>query len=461
MLSFSKIKKVPDVYLAEYIGESVKFIKKRVGLFCSLTFSLYFIAIFLWFLFYPKEFTSLEIIVGGFLLFGGVLVLALNARARSLFAVKLNAYLFTALLLILLVKLGVVYEDSAEISSSTFVFTLFLVSVTIPWKSGEVIFLAVMNMAAYTVNFLYLKQVQVSAQSAFTGRDYIEGVIYILMAVLLCWVIRWHETERDIENFVLFKKVEENNDQMKNELEWAKRVHKTLIPKSVSNQKIDIAVTYLPVYYIGGDYARYDFLEHDRMVFLISDVTGHGVPAALLVNRIHAEFQRFAKEGKMPGELMHELNDFIKEDFEGADMYLTAFCGMVDFRKMTLNYSNWGHPPQYIYRDKTGKIDSMDPQTCMLGVPLEDQNIYEEKIKLETGDKILLYTDGIIETMNEEKDEFGYDRLKEFIIKNHKLSTGAINDLLISNLNSFKYNGFKDDICLMTMEIKSHHGLFF
>ena len=103
----------------------------------------------------------------------------------------------------------------------------------------------------------------------------------------------------------------------------------------------------------------------------------------------------------------------------------------------------------------------MGSLTCMLGVPLEDHNIYEEKLKLETGDKIVLYTDGIIETMDSRQEEYGYDRLKEFIVKNHQLSPSAINDLLMKELKSFKYGNFKDDICLMTMEIKSHHGLFF
>ncbi len=449
--------------MEEYISESIRFIKNRVGLFCSLTFSMYFLSILLWSILYPQEFSAAELVAGLILIFGGAVVLMYNAKAKNLFNVKLNAYLFTALLLILLAELGVIYEDTAEVSSATFVFTLFLVSVTIPWKPIEVILVSILHIIAYSVSFFYLQHIHSDEAFIFSDRHYVDGFIFILMAVFLCWVIRRHEMERDIENFVLLKKITEKNDQMRKELEWATRVHKTIIPGSASNKNIDIAVTYLPVYYIGGDYARYDFLDHERMIFLISDVTGHGVPAALLVNRIHAEFQRFAKDGKMPGELMNELNDFIKEDFEGADMYLTAFCGMIDFKKMTLHYSNWGHPPQYIYRAKEKDILTLPSQTCMLGVPLEDDdvNVYEGIIKVDTGDKILLYTDGITETVNSGSEDFGETRLMDFFSGHQELTVQAFNDELLKELNSFKYKSFKDDICLMTMGIKSHHGLFF
>lgn len=446
--------------MGEYILERVRFIKNRVTLFCSLTFSLYFLSVFLWFLLYPEELSLIELIAGVFLIAGGMLVLAFNTKASTLFGVKLNAYIFTALLLILLAELGVIYEDSAEVTSAVFVFTLFLVSVTIPWKPVEVIFVAIMHLIAYSLTFFYLKQFHPLDIALFSSRHYIEGLMFISMAVLLCWVIRRHETERDIENFVLIRQISEKNDQMRKELEWATKVHKTIIPEAINNKNINIAVTYLPVYYIGGDYARYDFLDKERMMFFISDVTGHGVPAALLVNRIHAEFQRFSKEGKMPGALMKELNDFIKEDFEGANMYLTAFCGMVDFKKMVMWYSNWGHPPQYLFKAKENRIYPLPSQTCMLGLPLDDEQLYERQIRLNTADKILLYTDGITETVNSGGEEFGDKRLMSFFYGKHELPVKVINESLLKELNSFKYNNFKDDICLMTMEIKSHHGLF-
>ena len=107
--------------------------------------------------------------------------------------------------------------------------------------------------------------------------------------------------------------------------------------------------TYLPVYYIGGDYTKFNFLEKDKLIFIITDVTGHGVPAALLVNRIHSEYERLAKEGYSPGELLRELNKFIEEDFGSSGMYLSAFCGLLDFKKMKLTYSNYGHPSQLLF----------------------------------------------------------------------------------------------------------------
>jgi len=452
--------RVPDRYLDDFNKGQMLFAKTRVALLCSLSFTIYFLAMVIWFFLYPQEFSSLEILTGIVLLAVGSVVLTVNSRASRFRDVKLNAYLFTAFLLVLLVKLGIAYEDSAAVSSASFVFSLFLISVTIPWNPGAVILLGLMHHVAYTFSFFYLRHFHAVNPESFSIDSYLDGAIFIAMGVFLCWVIRRHEAERDVENFLLLKQVEQKNLQLTRELDWATRIHKTIIPPDLNNDAVSVAVTYLPAYYIGGDYVRYDLLDHDRMIFIISDVTGHGVSAALLVNRIHAEFQRFAKEGKMPGELLKELNVFIKEDFEGSDMYLTAFCGMLDLKKMTLSYSNYGHPPQYLYRAEKAEVEPLGSLTCMLGVPIDDNDVYEKKLQLDKGDRIMLYTDGITETIDAEGQEYGQARLENFIRLSHNIPVKAVNLKLLVELNAFKSGKFRDDICLMDMEIKGRHGLF-
>jgi hypothetical protein len=360
----------------------------------------------------------------------------------------------------LFVRMGIYYADDPLLSAAGYVFTLFLVSITIPWTGCEIIPLGIIHAIAFTIEYMYVKHGPGMEKTPFTITEYLNGLIFIFLAFIICVVVRKEETGRDIDNFVLLKDVENKNKQMDDELKWATRIHKTIIPESVNTDQIDIGVTYLPVYYMGGDYTRFNFLDDDKVIFIISDVTGHGVPAALLVNRIHAEFERLCKEGKEPGELLRVLNVFIKEDFDGSDMYLSAFCGLIDMKKMHLLYSNYGHPPQYLYREKDKEIKALPAQTSLLGVPLDNDQVYQDEVDLDAGDRMLLYTDGVTETFNKDEDEYGYDRLKKFIKLHHSLAPNKFNAKLIKDLEEFKSGNFKDDICMLDVVIKGHKGLF-
>jgi hypothetical protein len=454
------IEKVPDKYQDEYRVTQTGFIKGRVHFFCLFSVTIYFVALFIWFLLYPKEVTYLELLGGMFLVISGAVILLLNSRASGLKKTKFNAYLFAVLLLALVGKFSIEYDDSPMVISSIIMFTLFLVATTIPWTPVEVAGIGILHLIAYSVSFSYVRIMTHVAPKLFNMEAYFDGMIFILMGVILCVVMRRKETRRDITNFVLLKEVEEKSDEMGKELEMATRVHKTIIPGPISTDKVEIAVDYLPVSYIGGDYAKYEFMPADRLMFILTDVTGHGVSAALLVNRIHAEFERLAKEDTPPGELLKSLNSFITEDFADVDMYLSAFCGRIDFRKMKLEYSNYGHPSQYLCAGNDGSVRDMPAQTGLLGLPMEDPGTYQNEMDIGTGDRILLFTDGILETTGANALEYGGERIKAFLKKNRALHPGEFNHRILEDLDAFKEGPFKDDICLMTLEVKAHKGMF-
>ena len=449
------IKNIPEKYRDQFRSEQTKFIKSRVRLLCIVTIGMYFLTVVLDFLINRDDPMVIVIVAGFVLIVGGLLVLALNRRANTLFKAKLNAYIFTVILVFLLVRLGIAYSDDPILSSAVYVFTLFLVCIIIPWTPPEVIPLWLIHSIGFSTEFVYVHEMT----GKYGMKHYYNGIIFIFITFLLCLIVRRKETERDVENFVLFNEVEEKNKQMDKELEWATRVHKTIIPESVSTDLVDIMVTYLPVYYIGGDYTRFVFLAEDKVTFIISDVTGHGVPGALLVNRFHSEFERIAKEGEEPGMLMKNLNGFIKEEFEGSEMYLTAFCGQLDLKRMKFAYSSYGHPPQYVYEEKEKVIRELKAQTGMLGLPVEDEGVYQDEIDVEVGGRVFLYTDGVTETVNSSGEEYGTVRLEEFIKKNHALPVGKFNRRLMDELDSFKAESFKDDICLLDVGIKAKSTL--
>lgn len=449
-------------YHTEFLEREKLLIKNRIGLFCALAVALYFFASIISIIVDPATFQMQEVPAALILLVGAVIISRLNSRAATLARVRANAYIFTVFLLSLLIKIGLIYKDDAGIMASVFVFTLFLVSITIPWMPYETAIIGAMHMGAYTVYFLCIRLFMPNiAETVLSFGEYTEGLLFLFMSISLCLVVRQRDYLRDIKDFVLLKQIEAKNRQIQKELEFARRIQKTLVPNSISTEKVDIEVSYLPASYIGGDYAKFHFLDKDRLVFMISDVTGHGVSAALLVNRIHAEFERLAKEGKEPGKLLSELDDFIKGDFEGTDMYLSAFCGLLDFRKMRMVYSNHGHPPQCLYHVKGAFVEGLPAQTSMLGLPIEDKGVEQSEVKFEEGDRILLFTDGVTEARTTRGEEYGDERLEAFLRDNWQTPPPVFNEKLIDELRVFSgSHKFADDVFILHIAIKGRHGFF-
>lgn len=247
--------------------------------------------------------------------------------------------------------------------------------------------------------------------------------------------------------------LKQKNDQMQKELELATRIHKTLIPQSMQTEKATIIVHYVPMSFIGGDYAKFHFVNENRLTFIISDVTGHGVGAALLVNRMHAEFEKLSKMGREPGLLLKELNDFITGAFEGTQMFLSAFCGSLDFERQIFQYSNYGHPPQYIYQSRENAVRAMDSQTTLLGIPFHDEMIYQHEAPFNAGDKILMFTDGLIEAKGPDGKLYGTERLAAFLQKHSQLPPQELSQKLMADLDNFKKGDFGDDVFLLTIQI--------
>lgn len=447
--------KLPRQYLDEFMGKQALLTKTRVQLFCILAVGIYFFASVLSGIVYPEDFKPEEIPVIIFLVISAFVIFYINKSAKTLKTAKLNAYLFTALLLAVLTRVSIIYYDYIGSSSAIYLFVLFLVAFTIPWMPIDVLIITSMHILAYSSLFFYFQEfIPQHTSIEFGINSYFDGIIFLSMGFVLCLVLRRKETARDIENFVLLKEVEKKNKQMQRELELATRVHKTLIPKSMRTDLVDVSVMYLPMYYIGGDYAKFHFVDRDKLIFIICDVTGHGVSAALLVNRLHTEFERFAQEGKEPGVLLKELDDFIVRDFEGLNMYLSAFCGLLDFKNRRLAYSNHGHPAQYIYRISESRIHRLNSQATLLGLPFNDTSVYQHEINFGKGDKILLFTDGVLETKNEKGEEYGRDRVEGFIKKEYNLQADLFNRTLLDELNTFKHENFTDDIFILNIHIK-------
>ncbi|MFQ5863864.1 MAG: SpoIIE family protein phosphatase [bacterium] len=215
-----------------------------------------------------------------------------------------------------------------------------------------------------------------------------------------------------IENEILFVEAKIKR-KIEDELSLARDIQQRLLPTTIPNiTNFEMASFVQPCESVGGDY--YDFVPISTKCVGISigDICGKGVPAALLTATVQAAIRSQLEYTLSPQQIVRNLNRlFIKSTAES--IFLTLFFGILDVKECQLKYINAGHPPP-IFISKDRIIRELSGTTPALGI-FEGKLEKEKSIAFEPGDLLLLYTDGIIESQNQEKEIYGRKRLLQFI----------------------------------------------
>ncbi len=445
---------IPERFREEYKSELKRIFAQRVNLFCYIAISVFLIEIVLALVFFRRLLGTKDMpgILGG--IFFSILLLTTGKFARKLSAQKIRGLFFSFLIISIAILAAAAHPDVMTNLGITLILTaLFLSTLLLPWGVIEAAVIGVYTfftfIGVYQMSNMYVNYANYMKKEIFGI-----NVTLLIVSTLICMVVKKTESIMRQKDFVLKKEVEEKNRIMVEELELANKIHTGLMPKSLKSELVDVAVNYKPMLYMGGDYAKFQFLDKNRLFFMISDITGHGVSAALLVNRIHTEIENLIREDLLPGQILNRLDSFIKSDFGKMGIFLSGFCGILDFSTNKLVYSNYGHPPQILFQKRDKKIIFMESQTFLMGIGMETSDIYEVKLGFNKGDRIFLFTDGIIEAKDPKGDEFGYERLKSFINDNSGLDITAVNENLMEEIRDFLGNRQGDDIFLLTIQIK-------
>ncbi len=254
-----------------------------------------------------------------------------------------------------------------------------------------------------------------------------------------------------VENKKLARK-QRMQEAYKRELEIARQVQLNLIPKLQERyDQFDLSAYYKPFHEVGGDY--YDFFEvaPDKYLLCIADVSGKGVPAAMMMSNFQASLRALAKHNGSLQEMVFELNGMIKQRGNG-ELFITVFVGFLNTDKRKLEYVNCGHNPPILCADD--EVRELKKGTTILGV-FDDLPFLEfGEEELTHGAILSLYTDGVSETENSAGVEFGEERFHK-IVKNSTIdSSDAINNRVIYFLQEFSEGTpYKDDITLLTLKM--------
>lgn len=239
----------------------------------------------------------------------------------------------------------------------------------------------------------------------------------------------------------------------------AKLVHESLLPMPVRTEKLDVDIKYVPIDRVGGDYCHIDMVGDRYAVLTICDVSGHGVAAALLASRVNSHLRSQDLVTPDPWFITNDLNDFLVTHFGETGLFVTFLAAVIDLSEMTVRFCGAGHPgPIIVHPDAR-------PPTVIKSVHLPvgvTRHFHREprviSIPLTPGDRIVLYTDGLVEFVNDQGKLDRIDSMVDVVASTASAGLFEWGDALLAQLAAKRIGKPQDDMTLMLAEIRSPQG---
>jgi sigma-B regulation protein RsbU (phosphoserine phosphatase) len=245
----------------------------------------------------------------------------------------------------------------------------------------------------------------------------------------------------------------EERSKLESDLELSVKVQQALLPHTAPTIRgIDIAAYSQPARIVGGDY--FDFLKFKdgSHVIIIADVMGKGMPASMVMASLQASLRIIAPESSNPSEAVVRLNGLFCHNVRLTN-FVTLFLAAYNEQTHRLTYCNAGHNPPLIRRSE-GTIEQMLPTGAAIGL-IEQTSFEQKSLRLNSGDRVLFYTDGVVESFNTEKKMFGQERLEEFFMTAGTKSAQQMIGELKNTLHQFTGSTTPaDDTTIIAMNVQ-------
>lgn len=238
------------------------------------------------------------------------------------------------------------------------------------------------------------------------------------------------------------------------EMEIAKDIQRGLLPSSLPElETVSLAGLCVPAHQVGGDY--YDFIRRDSSTYdlVIADVSGHNIGSALIMAETRTFIHARIHSIKQPAVMLKELNSYFLKDLDRSELFVTMFYLQYNPENRRLIYSNAGHNNPLLWKKQTKQVELLDAEGLIFGI--KNNISFEQKAtNLDAGDLLLLYTDGIVEAENKDKNFFGTERLGKLLEECDELEPQEIIDRIMNQVRIFTgMRHFNDDITLVVMKI--------
>jgi serine phosphatase RsbU (regulator of sigma subunit) len=268
-----------------------------------------------------------------------------------------------------------------------------------PWTARQAALPAAIVLTVNAVSRLFIEQGEFSNHLLLVA-------LSPLVALPGC-LIAWARHSRRVGQYK-YTFVQKRYGSLRQELAYARSIHESMFPHPRTGRNVNFTYKYEPMRQIGGDYlfashCPTDDGDDEALSVVLLDVTGHGIPAALTVNRLHGEIELLFADDPFiaPGEVLRRLNRYVHLTLARHSIYVTAVCLKADPQRNTLTYASGGHPPAFL-RAVDGTLADLESTTFVLGAcPDTDFDPGERSIPFGPGDSVISYTDGATEARRE------------------------------------------------------------
>ena len=355
---------------------------------------------------------------------------------------------------------GLGYGLTNFISSSLTVSMLYFIFMGIFYV---LLFLKYDFLTSFIAQFTHIMVIESVRMIYFDHIQFVIGGVFFALMIVSLIVIGISGLKRVIKKDELLKyspkhvkKIFER-ERLKRELEIAKRVQLSFLPRTNPEfENLDIASICYPAEQVGGDY--YDFIKlGDRKLgIVIGDVSGKGISAAFYMTLTKGFLRSLTRTPLTPKDVLKEMNSLLYENVE-RNHFVSMIYGIFDLDKKRFTFSRAGHNPVINRKNQNGDITSMCPKGIALGIDKGEifNSVIEEMVlPIETGDIFVFYTDGFTEAMNDDRQEFGEERLEKIISESPEPDSGMLLNKIKVNVKDFAGSMSQhDDMTMLVVTI--------
>ncbi|MBC7835365.1 MAG: serine/threonine-protein phosphatase [Phycisphaerales bacterium] len=346
---------------------------------------------------------------------------------------------------------GLIYQYGIFDAITLIWFAHMMACVMLPWMPRQALRPTVPVLGLSVVTTLLFFQGTVGDRLLNSVTMLLSLIVAFTPGVLISWF-------RHTKRLELFRSrfIETRYGQMRRELADARSIHQGLFPAPVNTGPIRFQYHYEPMLQIGGDYIYARFApatagEPPPFDVLLIDVTGHGIAAALTVNRLFGEIERLYAEDPLakPGDVLKALNRYVHLTLATHSIYATALCVRIDPARNQLEFASGGHPPAFV-RGVDGTIDQLASTSFVLGVcAAPDFDPAPESRHFGPGDVLLAYTDGAIEARNDHGKYLGVVGLQRVVANAAAHSPGSCMSAIVGAVEEHRQGPARDDTIVL------------
>jgi serine phosphatase RsbU (regulator of sigma subunit) len=251
--------------------------------------------------------------------------------------------------------------------------------------------------------------------------------------------------------------LELEQEKVQAELDTAREIQAHLLPAKIPQLPgFDIYQAYSPAKEVGGDY--FDFIPVDRenLGVVVADVSGKGIPGSMVMGSTRTVLRMLAAGNTSASDTLAQTNGIVARDIKRG-MFVTAIYGVLNVRQKTFTVASAGHNPMVLFRARSGKCELVNPAGIALGFdkgPIFNRTVKEQTLQLYKGDRVVLYTDGVVEAMDERHEEFGDDRFYKWVQASSRVKSRDFVRALLKTLEQHRGNADQhDDITIVTIKV--------